>query len=378
MISNSDRLGYYRVGFKKFYNKTQALLEHKRTGFVIEWNFNNSVYSKFDWTMPIEESLNSLYHRRAQQLRNSYDHLILYFSGGADSANILNSFLENNIFLDEIVMQLPEPVRQTFNPNDTSNGNFYSELEYSAVPLLNRFRNKLNPNTIIRYQDFSKPTLEVLKKDNWIEDYPLCTNITISGISRQVSQNKETHLLRLFDKGKTIAQILGIDKPLVYFDGLDYYSFFSDTSTYHYVSPIDFNQTGFSGKHFRTEFFYWTPDMPEIVIKQAQEIKKKCEEDMLVKYMFSQTFSKHISEFRTVMHPIIYPLDLTIDFQTDKPTTNIIRPMDDWFWDTATETVKRNYLEVINYFKENIDPAFGIKEDITNGLAAHNSVFYKL
>ena len=30
------------------------------------------------------------------------------------------------------------------------------------------------------------------------------------------------------------------------------------------------------------------------------------------------------------------------------------------------------------YLKENIDPAFGIKEDITNGLAAHNSVFYKL
>jgi hypothetical protein len=118
--------------------------------------------------------------------------------------------------------------------------------------------------------------------------------------------------------------------------------------------------------------------MPEIVIKQAQEIKKKCEEDIIVKYMFSKTFSKHISEFRTVMHPIIYPLDLTIDFQTDKPSTNIIRPMDDWFWETATESVKRNYLEVINYFKENIDSSFGIREDITNGLSAHNSMFYKL
>ena len=112
---NADRLGFYLVGWKKFYNKTLALLESKKTGYEVEWVFNNDVYSKIDWSIPIEESLMEIYRRRAQQLRDQYDYLILYFSGGADSGNVLHAFLENGIFIDEIVMQLPEIVKPTLN-----------------------------------------------------------------------------------------------------------------------------------------------------------------------------------------------------------------------------------------------------------------------
>ena len=131
---NADRLGYYLVGWKKFYNKTLALMESNKTGYEVKWVFNDDVYGKIDWTIPIEEPLLEIYKRRAQQLREKYDYLMLYFSGGADSAVILRTFVENNIFLDEIVLQLPEPVRQSFTPNDTAEANIYAEIEYSAVP----------------------------------------------------------------------------------------------------------------------------------------------------------------------------------------------------------------------------------------------------
>jgi hypothetical protein len=378
MENNINRLGYYLVGWKKFHNKTLALLESNATGYEVMWDFNDSVYKNIDWTMPIETSLDDLYKRRAQQLRDNYDYLILYYSGGADSGTILHTFLKHNIFLDEIVMQLPEPVRQTFNSNDTSNANYYSEIQYSAIPYLNRNQHRLDPRTKIRYQDFSKPALELLEKDNWFETTPLCTNITISGIARQVTQNQEKDILNLYDKGKTIAQILGIDKPLVYFNGVDYYAYFADTSTYHYVSPVDFNDTELSGGHYKTEFFYWTPDMPEIVVKQAQLVKSNCETNAYAKFMAEKILTTHISEYRSIIHPIIYPQEVTVEFQTEKPSASIIRPMDSWFWNLSSDKVKHNYLSTIDYLGQHINPRHLINQEIQKGLASTLTKFYKL
>lgn len=375
---NKDRLGYYLVGMKKFYNKTLALIETNKTGYELQWVFNDNVYNSIDWTTPIETPLFELYKQRAQQLRDSYDYLMLYYSGGADSSTILHSFVENNIFLDEIVMQLPEPVRQTFNPTDTSNRNFYSELEYSAIPYLNKIKNKIHPNTKIRYQDFSKPGLELLEKEDWFETTPLCTNITISGVFRQIAQNSDRHILTICDSGKSIAQILGIDKPLVYFDGIDYFSYFIDTSTYHYVSPVDFNDGATATANYTTEFFYWTPSMPEIVVKQSQDIKRNCEKNPWAKYMASEILKRHISEYRPVIHPVIYPADVTVEFQTEKPSSSIIRPMDDWFWQVASKTATGNYLNLIDYLRNNTNPIHMVNHDVKNGLAGHSSKFYKL
>jgi hypothetical protein len=375
---NQDRLGFYRVGFKKFSNKTLALMESKKTGYEVEWIFNNAVYDSINWTTPIETPLFEIYKQRAQQLRDKYDYLMLYYSGGADSSTILRTFVENGIFLDEIVMQLPEPVRQSFDPNDTSEGNFYAELEYSAIPYLNKIKNKIHPNTVIRYQDFSKSGIELLQKDDWFDVVPLCTNITLSGVFRQIAQNNDYHILNLYDTGKSIAQILGIDKPLVYFDGTNYYCYFMDTSTYHYVSPVDFNNTELSNGKYATEFFYWTPDMPEIVVKQAQDIKRNCEMNPWAKFMASEILTRHISEYRPVLHPVIYPSDVTVEFQTDKPSSKIVRAMDRWFWETASQKVQGNYLGAIEYIKQNTNIKHMIDGNIENGISAHKTKFYKL
>jgi hypothetical protein len=375
---NSDRLGYYLVGWKKFYNKTLALMESKQTGYDVKWSFNDDVYGKINWAEPIETPLFEMYKQRAQQLRDNYDYLMLHFSGGADSAVILKTFVENNIFIDEIVMQIPDPIRHhRYDSKDTSQANYYAEIEFSAIPYLNKLKNKINPNTKITYQDFSKPGLELLEKDYWLESVSLCTNITISSLFRQITQSKDKHILELNDTGKSIAQILGIDKPLVYYDGSDYYSYFTDTSTYHYVSPVDFSNADLF-KKYKTEFFFWTRDMPEIVVKQAQEIKKNCENNRFARFMASTILSRHISEYRSTIHPIIYPNDVIIEFQADKPTSDIIRPMDNWFWATASEKVKNNYKNAIDYLGQQINSSHMIQSKIQHGLSSHKSKFYKL
>ena len=252
-------------------------------------------------------------------------------------------------------------------------------MEYAAIPLLNKFKNKIHPNTKVRYQDFAKTGLEILEQEDWFDTNPLCMSISISGILRQITQLNDKYTLNLYDTGKSIGFILGVDKPLVYFDGKDYYCYFMDTSTYHYVTPVDFDNTNPNEKkNYSTEFFYWTPDMPEIIIKQAQEIKRNCELNPYAKFMASQTLTRHISDYRPILHPVIYPAEVTVDFQTEKPTTKIIRPMDDWFWATSSERVKNNYLNTIAYLKTNTNNNHMIKGDIENGIASHKSKFYRL
>ena len=377
MKSAHDKLGFYRVGFKKFTNKTLALMETHKSGYKMEWIFNDEVYDNINWSTPIDESLSSIYKRRAEQLRASYDYLVLYFSGGADSINILHAFIDNNIFLDEIVMQLPEPARKQFTDKDVSNGNLYAEIEYSAVPHLNKFKNKLNPNTKIRYQDFAAPVIELLKNDDWFDTNPMGTNICISGIGRQVAQVTEKHILELCDKGIQIGQVLGVDKPLIYFDGTDYYAYFSDVSTMH-APPTGLNQSDVFQKFYHTEFFYWTPDMPEIVVKQAQEIKRYCDVDEAARLKMTLSLKRHISEFKSILHPVIYPPHVTTGLQTEKPTSKIVRPMDQWFWDSASDQIIGNYIAVINHLRKNTNPEHMIGGNIDNGISAHLSKFYKL
>lgn len=373
-----EKLGFYRVGFKKFANKALALIENHKTGYEVEWIFNNDVYSKIDWSVPIETPLMDLYVKRARQLREQYDYLILYYSGGADSTMVLHSFIDNGLFIDEIVMHLPDPVKPTVNGEDLSNLNYYSEVEYAANVHLRKVKNKLHPSTKIKYQDFSKTGIELLEKDNWSESSPLNLSVSISGILRQITQEYDAYNLNLQNSGKKIAYVLGVDKPLVYFDGTDYYCYFMDTSTYHYVSPTNFNKTASLIDTVNTEFFYWTPDMPEIVVKQAQLIKQYCETNPWAKYMISESLTRHISEYRPVLHPVIYPDYVCEQFQTEKPSTHIMRPMDKWFWETASKKVQNNYLETIKYIGQNTNSKYMIKGTIEYGIAAHRSKFYKL
>ncbi len=372
---NSDHLGYYLVGWKKFYNKTLALIESKKTGYDVLWIFNDSAYSSIDWTVPVETSLIDLYRKRAQQLRDQYDYLILYFSGGADSTMALHAFVDNDILIDELVMQEPAPFKNQINNKDLSNLNYYSEIEYAATAHLKKINNKLDPRTKITYQDFSKTGIELLKKEDWVDRSPLNLSVSISGILRQLTQEHDAYNLRLQDSKKSICYILGVDKPLVYFDGKHYYCYFMDTSAYHYVNPVNFNH---ADDNCTTEFFYWTADMPEIVVKQAQEIKKHCESNTWAKYMASQSLVKHISEYRNILHPVIYPSYVCEQFQTEKPSTHIMRPMDRWFWETASDQVKNNYLDTIKYLGEHISTRYAIKQSIENGFSAHKTKFYKL
>ena len=96
--------GVYYCNSNPFFNKLEAILEANISGKHVEWDYHDAIFkqAKWDYNPPIE--LKELYRQRALQLREAYDHLVLFYSGGVDSWNILKTFIDNNIRLDEIYM----------------------------------------------------------------------------------------------------------------------------------------------------------------------------------------------------------------------------------------------------------------------------------
>lgn len=374
--NNYDKLGYYLVGWKKFYSKTLALMYAQQYGFEVRWIFNDDVYGRIDWTIPVEESLESLYSRRAKQIRETYDYVILYYSGGADSHNVLMSFIDNNLLIDEIVMEFPESDRKNFNDYDTTSRNTYGEIDFVATPRLKEVQHRLHAATKIRYADFSSAVIEILKKDDWFETTPTNAYLTVGQIGRQFLHTNDKNIITLTDKGKTVCQLYGVDKPLVLFDGLEYYAYFADASAMH-VNPV----IPENAKHYEvsTEYFYWTPDLPEIVVKQAQMIKLACELDDSKKQLWKKSLTTSIGVYRKVMHPIIYPNREEPKFQAKKPELKLYRPMDDWFWKTANTKTQGNFVYTIkNFLHEKIQDRFCSTDEIECELTSINTRFYKL
>ena len=135
----SSQLGYYKSGEQKFANKHQALL-HATANSIQEVTYHwfDDVFDNFDRSKVGTYSLNELYLKRALQLRESYDYLILNYSGGADSWNILKLFLDNNIKLEHIMVSWPISAVNaglyTPSKKDVSARNFMSEWDFTMKP----------------------------------------------------------------------------------------------------------------------------------------------------------------------------------------------------------------------------------------------------
>lgn len=101
------------------------------------------------------ESYEDLKKLRAQEIRDQYHYVRLWYSGGSDSQTALNSFVKNNIHLDEIIVHL-WPDHTVSNPYMSSS----RETLISALPYLDSIKH-LIPHTkitkvILDHDDYAK------------------------------------------------------------------------------------------------------------------------------------------------------------------------------------------------------------------------------
>jgi hypothetical protein len=319
--------GYYLVGNKAFNYKVRALQEATRTGEFVRWIFNDDAFTAMNWKQPLGISMNEMYRRRAQQLRDQYDYLVLFFSGGADSTVILQSFVNYGIHLDEVVVAWPitqTEGRYTPNAQDFSPRNLLSEWQYAIKPKLDWLAQN-HPRVKITICD----VLDDPENNHFSED-----TVTFVDNHSYIGVNRNLQLDRILrdrtEQYPSCAGLFGV-APIecAILDNQYLCAYFMDSAT-NGVMKSDCHS--FTQYQRNIEFFYWTPDMPEIVREQGHALLNYLNVDTdSRRYIPHITFKNQRVEFtnrpdpetrRSFKKPIIYP-SWQECFQVDKPEDQI-------------------------------------------------------
>jgi hypothetical protein len=354
-FEQNAKLGCYQINDKKYYNKVEALIEGTKQKKFPEWNFNREFFDTYNWNLEPNIDLKELYRIRAQQIRDNFDYIRLEFSGGSDSTTVVYSFVNNGIHLDEVVFRYPKTGEKnvTDDPFNTKPENTLSEARYAAMPILN-WISIHSPRTKITVHDYSEDMLQSNHDEAWVfktRDY-FQPGHPFKHTVDAVDDHKKT-----LDRGLRACILWGVDKPKICIKDEKWYLYFMDIQA-NIANP---DLAGYTNAV--NEYFFWTPDLPEILCKQAHIIKKWFDLPSnkylqhLVRwpnYSFSQrTTYEHIAK------PLIYPDYDPTTFQTTKPTNSFYNEMDHWFYQNFQGThAYRAWQSGLKFLVDNIDPKY--------------------
>jgi len=353
-----EKLGYYMVDEVKFDSKIKAALYSVKIKKKMSWHFNDAVFKTFDWSVEPTETLDQLYDQRARELREKYDYIMLSYSGGADSHNILMSFIRQGLFIDEIVVNTMNRATEKFteiNLNNKENKNAAAEYQLQTFPRLKEIEN-LIPHTKITILDLSDHMFDFLNKvgdGSWVLDKK--EQVNIAGATRFNYIHFDS-IRKQFDKDKKIALILGVEKPRTFIkDGIFYMSFQDRAANIVTVAEHIRDYTNSS-----VEFFYWSPDSVKLLCKQVHVIKKWLEAfpDKQELWEWGGLFS--ISTYRLIHERILRTLLYTTWdnnwYQADKAIKDWYSEFDAWFYEGFANTKAFHvWKDGLSYLENNLD-----------------------
>ena len=261
-------IGYYKVNDKVFGNKYDAVMYAQQTNQIVTWHFFDEVFNSVDWNTEPELSLDDLYKVRAHQIREEYDYVVVFCSGGSDSNNVIRTFLNNNIPVDEVIGIAPMEGLSNweFDKNNLSEDNTISEVKYAMFPLFDEIANK-NPNIKLTIYDYFS---DILKKNDEQWTYDACGNIVTVLTSHFTNVGRLDHIDKLIQQGKRIGLVYGTDKPIIRIDSNNNLYFVLADSGINYLNMPDSR----TFPNVDTVLFYWSPRLPELLVKQAHVVAK--------------------------------------------------------------------------------------------------------
>lgn len=227
---------FYSVNGNIFYNKNLAIIEANGDLSKIKLHFDENKWDSVDWQKEPVESWQQLCTERALELRQKYDYLALWYSGGYDSHTILLTFIKNNILLDELTI-----LERNNAYIDT--GNLFAQQTAKLV------KEKYYPNLKINIIDYNiNDTLNLYKKwgSDWI--YKSVGSTTRFSKTSRCYLFDYNHVLKNINKKHTRGDILGHEKCKVYLYDNQWFTFFTDSNL------GDFNLD-------TTEDFFYSPSL---------------------------------------------------------------------------------------------------------------------
>jgi hypothetical protein len=367
----NKKLGYYTVNSIEFDSKIKACIYAESVNQDVKWHFNNEVFDNYPWHIEPLESLDKLYDIRTQQLRDEYDYIMISYSGGADSQNIVESFLRQGLHIDELVINTMEKANKPFTVIDPSNKdpkNAAAEHYLQTIPRLKEIE-KRSPKTKITILDMTDYLFESWLSAgdaSWIEDKreglnPL--NVT------RFNYIHFSEVRKQFDKSKKLALILGVEKPRTFIHTNNkFYIRFADRATN--IITIENHIKDYDNAV--VEYFYWAPESAPIIAKQAHIIKRWLELNPdKQQYWFHKNLTadiyRHVHERE--LRPLIYSTWDNSWWQADKATLDWYSEFDAWWIDGYKDTKQHAvWREGIDYVKQNASRFVNYEHGFADGL----------
>lgn len=338
--NKNDNFGFYQVGEFRTFSKLEAVEVSRRVNVPVYWNFNDPVFSSYDWTVEPAATLRDLYAARAHQLRDAYDYIVLPFSGGADSTTMLAAFIHNGIKVDEILLYVSEEG----DHNKLSVFNIENTL--AAEPYIEKHRH-LMPDTKVTKIDISQFYEKTIRQDKIDLVYEHNALYTPNVSSRIFIRDHVPNWKPLFEAGKKVAFIWGHQKPMIRYHEGKYYYLIEDLIDFC-VSP---RQQQLNRDWEYNELFFSSPDCVPLVIKQAHTVKRFLNETTDITDLFSTRPSSFGSIFRNGtqyfltmpgVNRVIYPSEWwnPLTFSKGKVRSRLFSPSDQWFLTQQTDGAK--------------------------------------
>lgn len=253
-------LPVWQVNGENFYNKLDAALHAKNVNSYVHFNFLEGQFDNIDWSVDTDTS--EVYVNRLQQIRDKYDVVRLMYSGGADSKLILDTAYENNIPFDYIVLFRGGPL-----PNSRSDAEI-ARAEKHIDKYLEKFPKTKLVKFLFDFAEFEK--YYSLSPEEWAKvtgHYDYCDRPQVQSWQYLGSSYSE-FFWDPYLKGLSHCDLTGKEPPHISTVNNEYVWFFNDVNVDHHYTPF-------------CEWFYISPDMPEVHRYQCHQTKKFLQQNNL-------------------------------------------------------------------------------------------------
>lgn len=335
---NAD-CGFYSVGNDIYFHRTQALLQATERRLPVSFHFNEPEYSTFAWNQEPAETLEELYVTRAREIRDTYDYIIAFYSGGIDSQNMIDTFVDNGIPLDHVVSygSWNRHVDKLHNINN------------QEVMVAGRDTIKKIIQLGIKYTHLNM--MDTIDKSYQDSEWILRSSPPVAPYTELLQHSTIKFLTKFLRPGKKVCLLWGKEKPAIKLIEGTFYAEFNDRC----LLDILINSSNYP---FRNVLFYCDKSTTKLMSKQIHRIIDYLEKNFTLKEI-SKIFEFNGIErthYTSVVNKICYkkfPI-----FSAGK-TTSLIRPMKwQWFWrDTSTRQFKI-WNGAVNDLHKSVSPSF--------------------
>jgi hypothetical protein len=331
-----SKLPHWVVGDQTYNNQFQTWLAMAETNLPGRFNLYEEEFDQFDWSKEPAESWDQLLRARCLQLRHKYRNLKILYSGGRDSHCMLRAFIKNNIPIDELLI-----VDYSLNPVR------HNEYNIWIAPMAQHYLQH-NPNAKITTLTIGLEDYKQWYGEDWSE------KANMNMVQGFFQPSDYTWMIekqcKISDSSTGI--VCGLEKPYMIVKENKLYTAAIDRPFLHYFNNLNV-----------IEFFYTTPDLPELQIKQCHMLANYLEEH------YPDAGSNFFKEFCSVKNYDEYcislgrgpAVDITSPSQNargkyagDHPTFQVLRKI----IRKEVPTVWNHYNENVNWFVKHAPNAF--------------------